>query len=139
MPTRSTLLVLALAVAGAAGCGVNSVGNAPVRGGNAQYGTIIRDAGFWQEVKVIGANEAFQGDVLTVFANLRNQGGHTRDYEYKFDFYDDQGRPVGLGSPTQWRRGTLRPGETASVVQSAGSPDARRWSLQLRKTVRPAR
>lgn len=133
--TAVALLLVSLALLPA--CGINRLGNAPLTGGNAAYGTWTRDPGLDADVNVIGVSETFDNNVLTVQANVRNDGINTCNYEYTFDFYDAEGFQVGALSSNTWRRGQVTPGQTASLTQTAGSPDARRWNLQIRRQIDP--
>jgi uncharacterized protein YcfL len=71
-----------------------------------------------------------QANLLFVTVPVRNTSDQVLHVQYRYNFVDDQGRP--LAENIAWNRKTLEPGSTERITFNSTSPRAADFQMDLR-------
>jgi uncharacterized protein YcfL len=130
---------LAAALALAGGCkSVNTVEREkPTYEANVVNDKRIETDGFLaNKAKVLQVRQAtVQDNLLKVDVEILNDDPWSGDFDYKFEWFDDQGMPV--DSPTStWYTKHVQARETVSLDEIAPNPRCKDFRLKLQRSIR---
>lgn len=91
---------------------------------------IILDRALARHLDVEYLNQAFTGDLRTVQATIRNTTGRPIQFQYRYDWFDDEGMQVSSPAAT-WVVRTLEPGESTTLSAVAPTPRAADFRFQI--------
>lgn len=91
---------------------------------------IILDRALARHLEIEYLNQAFTGDLRTIQTNVRNTTGRPIQFQYRYDWFDDEGMQISSPAST-WIVRTLEPGEATALTGVAPTPRAADFRFQI--------
>lgn len=93
---------------------------------------VFNNSGLKGDIQIVDVKSAMAGDIMRAQATLRSKDRDTLPFQYRFEWYDNNGMEINSGSGS-WKPLILYGRESKTVQGVAPDPRAKEFKLKIRE------